>query len=252
VAAALAVLLLSRKQTWRSPRVHFFALWISPALLFYVFIFVGHPGYLLLVMPPIFLVAATAIRRLSGNDLPRIAIGIALVALLLGSNCVFFFTKDLPVRTRFEHYCKDLAEVGEQLDLDKTVALCIMTTPGSGGDVLGGGVPFRHSMYYLPEAWTIYFPPDKLAASTTPGITGRPISCRRRLSVTALRISCCGMKLFLGVCLPASRPSAMTCPRISGITWCAAIPLRRSFWARTTTCNSPPLTSRMAAYAPGH
>ncbi len=69
----------------KKPKTIFFLLWIGPALIFYLMIYVVKPGYLLTCIPPIIIILAWIINRLSNIiniKFPNISVKTALTLIL--------------------------------------------------------------------------------------------------------------------------------------------------------------------------
>lgn len=97
-----AVWLAAQARQWRQPRVALFALWIAPMLLFYAWVHIGDPGYVLTFVPALLLLAArftTALPKIAGRvtraaSIQRV-IAPALVACVLLANTVVFLFRPL-------------------------------------------------------------------------------------------------------------------------------------------------------------
>jgi hypothetical protein len=130
----------------------FFTLWILPSIFLYVFVF-GHPvnpGYSLIYLPPFFVLAASALMKITegrSSPFPHWVFALSLTVALFFNGYVFLFnTKNTPFSYSFlkkqQEYLNVLVkEVRARFSPANTVIL------GKPYVFLGP----RHLMYYLPE-----------------------------------------------------------------------------------------------------
>jgi hypothetical protein len=131
----------------------FFLLWILPPTLFYLLIFIhpANPGYILIFLPPFFLLITAAIVRIS-NDIKTIFhkdIAIALVAIVVTVNSVFFLFSKYPVSNQeIKTHDKTLAAIFSGIEAYNPFTTAIFVGPY----IFYG---YRQIMYYLPQ-YTVY------------------------------------------------------------------------------------------------
>jgi hypothetical protein len=89
--AAMVAALLARRRL--SDEAAFFALWLIPAALVYVTIHIGDPGYLMSVLPGLYVAGAALIAPIAARA-PRAVL--AFVALLVALNVAAFVLADTP------------------------------------------------------------------------------------------------------------------------------------------------------------
>lgn len=138
---------IDRQQTW------FFVVWILPASLFYLFIFIhpGNPGYALILLPPLCLLTAASAGIIAKELSGILGAGLnrTIAAVLVGLNILIFFYSPYPVTyaeiRRHDRYVRSMLDEIRAFDPAKTVVL-------SEPYIFYG---FRHVMYYLPD-YTAY------------------------------------------------------------------------------------------------
>jgi hypothetical protein len=135
----------------------FFALWLAPPLLFYVFIHIGDPGYVFSFLPALALLASQSIVAVACGLAGRrareaAATTIGLVALLNAG--VFLFYPRLLTAAGVRESDRQLAA--------KIAAL--RAEPNDGTTVLLSYESYRHLQYYLPE-WRSSLWVDPFAAA---------------------------------------------------------------------------------------
>ena len=132
-----------------SGKLLFFTLWMAPALLFYLLIFIhpANPGYALVFTPPLFILLAKAVELLHrelSSFLPW-NWNLITAAVLVTVNLYLFLFSTYPVSaTIIRKHDRDLALMIEHLNrFDPATTALFM-----GPYIFNG---FRHVMYYLPE-----------------------------------------------------------------------------------------------------
>jgi hypothetical protein len=151
---ALAVYSIARRRKRRSldsTKVMFFAVWVLPAMMFYLFVFLSpqNPGYVLIILPAFLLLASYSIFHV-GNNLGdwcggRAWLPILAVVVVLNSAAFFLLNASVPVTHRWiRTHDRDLSVL---LDDIKTFA------PGETAVFVNNLLyySYRHIMYYLPE-----------------------------------------------------------------------------------------------------
>ncbi|OGW56221.1 MAG: hypothetical protein A2Y81_03845, partial [Nitrospirae bacterium RBG_13_43_8] len=160
---SLAVYSLLRHGKFKSldrNKVFFFSLWILPAFLFYLLIFIhpANPGYVLIFLPALFILTASSItyigdqiKQLIKKDLSK---SIAFTIIII-SVAIFFFTK-YPVSNReIRNHDHNLSIMLSEIKTFKPDNTGIFVEPY----IFYG---FRHIMYYLPE-YRIYLVDVRIA-----------------------------------------------------------------------------------------
>ena len=162
MGAALPVLLLAVYSAFRNQRIallnntktYFFAVWVLPSGMFYLLFFIhpANPGYILILLPPLMLIASVALSSLC-NDLralTKLNFAPALFWLLILFNSSMFLFSRYPV-TRYEVQSNDknLANLFNALrHFNPQTTLILVAGPYIFRS-------FRHIMVYLPE-YTVY------------------------------------------------------------------------------------------------
>ena len=142
VAAIVAALTARRR-----PRgdAMFFALWLVPAALVYVTIHIGDPGYLMSMLPGLYVACAALLASLS-RAAPRALI--AFTALLVTLNVAVFVVADTPFSAR--------AILRRDTTLDVRVAT-IRATFAPASAVILAQSDYLTARYYLPEYRVLFF-----------------------------------------------------------------------------------------------
>ncbi len=151
---ALAVYSIARRRKRRpmdSTKVLFFSMWVLPAMMFYLFVFLSpqNPGYVLILLPAFLLLASFSIFHV-GNNLSdwcggRAWLLILAVVVVLNSAAFFLLKASVPVTHRWiRAHDRDLSVL---LDDINTFA------PGDTAVFVNNLLyySYRHIMYYLPE-----------------------------------------------------------------------------------------------------
>lgn len=144
----------------------FFALWIAPMILFYVFIHIGDAGYVFTFMPAVhILLAASLVWLVKRLDFPGPAVlSGAMLFLLLANGAIFFFHPRIltaaGLRARDQLLRQELAYIRQNHRPDSTVLLSTDT--------------FRHWVYYLPSYrsyWVDYLSPQTQELTVPEGVS---------------------------------------------------------------------------------
>jgi hypothetical protein len=149
---ALAVYSMARqgqRKSLDSTKAIFFSLWVLPVMMFYLFVFLSiqNPGYILIFLPALFILASFSIFHIGGEFRERygrkayLSIIIAVVVL----NSAGFFLLKCPVSYRWIR----------THDRNLSVLLSDIKTfdPGETAVFVNNLIyySYRHFMYYLPE-----------------------------------------------------------------------------------------------------
>ncbi|KAB0668553.1 DUF2723 domain-containing protein [Oryzomonas sagensis] len=131
----------------------FFTIWIAPAFLFYLLIFIhpANPGYALVFTPPLYILLPKGVEFLHRELSPLLAWNwnLIIAVVLVTVNLYLFLFSTYPISAPvIRKHDRDLALMLKHLSTfdPATTALFV------GGYVFYG---FRHVMYYLPE-YTAY------------------------------------------------------------------------------------------------
>jgi hypothetical protein len=151
---ALAVYSIARREQRRSldsTKVSFFAVWVLPAIMFFLFVFLSpqNPGYVLILLPAFLLLASFSIVHV-GNNLGKWCDGrawlpILVVVVVLNSAAFFLLKASVPVTHRWiRTHDRDLSALLNDIN---TFA------PGDTAVFVNNLLyySYRHIMYYLPE-----------------------------------------------------------------------------------------------------
>ncbi|MEP6693837.1 MAG: glycosyltransferase family 39 protein [Chloroflexota bacterium] len=123
----------------------FFALWLLPAALIYVTIHIGDPGYLMSVLPALYVACAALIAPVAARA-PRAVL--AFTALLVALNIAVFVAADAPFSAR--------AIVRHDRSLDFRVAFVRGSLPPSSTVILAQS-EYLTARYYLPEYRVLFY-----------------------------------------------------------------------------------------------
>jgi hypothetical protein len=134
-----------RAQRRLSEDAAFFALWLAPAALVYVTIHIGDPGYLMSVLPGLYVACAALLAPVAASA-PRAAV--AFVALLLVINIGVFVAADTPFSAR--------AIARHDNSLDQRVAFIRGKFPPASTAILAQS-EYLTARYYLPEYRVLFF-----------------------------------------------------------------------------------------------
>ncbi|QEM68873.1 DUF2723 domain-containing protein [Geobacter sp. FeAm09] len=131
----------------------FFAIWIAPAVLFYLLIFIhpANPGYALIFTPPLYILLARAVEYLHRELSTLLAWNwnLIIAAVLVGVNLALFLFSAYPISASIiRKHDRDLARMLEHLKTFDPAVTALFIGPY----IFYG---FRHVMYYLPE-YTAY------------------------------------------------------------------------------------------------
>lgn len=138
-----------RSKSLTSDKAIFFSLWVLPSVFFYLLIFIhpANPGYALIFLPAVLVLAAASIKYM-GEVLKQIVrkdLTISIVVVVIVLNSSFFLFSTYPV------------SYGELRNHDRNLSLMLDSIRGyepsktaifAGPHILFG---FRQIMYYLPE-----------------------------------------------------------------------------------------------------
>jgi len=149
---SLAAYSLVRRRGYKSldmKKVSFFLAWTAPSILFYLFIFIhpANPGYVLIILPSLFLLTAASLthvsdelRAITGKEL--LLFGTGVVVILNGA--IFLFSAYPVSRREISNHDRDLAVMLDSIrsfDPEKTAVFV-------GPYIFFG---YRQIMYYLPQ-----------------------------------------------------------------------------------------------------
>jgi 4-amino-4-deoxy-L-arabinose transferase-like glycosyltransferase len=123
----------------------FFALWLAPAALVYVTIHIGDPGYLMSVLPGLY-VAIAALLAPVASKAPRAVV--AFAALLVALNIGVFIATDTPLSAA--------AIARHDRSLQERVRLVRDRAP-VGSSVVIAQAEYLTARYYLPEYRVLFF-----------------------------------------------------------------------------------------------
>ena len=143
LVAALIAALTARRRI--SEDATFFALWLVPAALVYVTIHIGDPGYLMSVLPGLYIATAALLAPIA-RQAPRAVVTFA--ALLLALNIGVFVAVDTPLSAA--------AIARHDRSLRERVAAVRDGSPASSSVVLAQS-EYLTARYYLPEYRVLYF-----------------------------------------------------------------------------------------------
>ncbi len=149
---SIAAYSLVRRRGYQSldmKKVSFFLAWTVPSILFYLFIFIhpANPGYVLIILPALFLLTAASLVRVS-DELRKITgkevllFGACVVVILNGA--IFLFSSYPVSRRGIANHDRDLVIMLERIksyDSSKTAVFV-------GPYIFFG---YRQIMYYLPD-----------------------------------------------------------------------------------------------------
>ena len=149
--ALLASLLARRRLSGDAP---FFALWLIPAALVYVTIHIGDPGYLMSVLPGLYVACAALLAPVAAKAQRAV---IAFAALLVALNVVVFALSDAPFSARaIERH-------------DSSIVSRIAFVRGHfapASVVILAQSEYLTARYYLPEYRVLFYGADPLALSS--------------------------------------------------------------------------------------
>lgn len=146
-AFLLVTAIVPRVRELRRPTENaiFFALWLAPAALVYVTIHIGDPGYLMSVLPGLY-VATAALLAPVASKAPRAVVTFA--ALLVALNIGVFVATDTPLSAA--------AIARHDRSLRERVRLVRDRAP-IGSSVVIAQSEYLTARYYLPEYRVLYF-----------------------------------------------------------------------------------------------
>ncbi len=143
LVAAIVARLLARHRP--SEDAAFFALWLAPAALVYITIHIGDPGYLMSVLPGLY-VACAALLAPVARTAPRAVL--AFAAVLVTINIAAFIVSDAPFSAR--------AVATHDRSLDERVAFVRgHFTPAA--TVILAQSEYLTARYYLPEYRVLFY-----------------------------------------------------------------------------------------------
>jgi hypothetical protein len=143
LVAAIVARLLSKRRL--SENAAFFALWLVPAAFVYVTIHIGDPGYLMSMLPGLYVLCAVLLAPIA-TSAPRAAV--AFVALLLVINIGVFVASDTPLSAS--------AIARHDGSLAQRIAFIRGKFPPASTTILAQS-EYLTARYYLPEYRVLYF-----------------------------------------------------------------------------------------------
>jgi hypothetical protein len=143
LAAAIVATLRARPRL--TDDVAFFTLWLAPAALVYVTIHIGDPGYLMSMMPGLYVACAALLAPIAARA-PRAVVGSA--ALLVAVNAGVFVGADAPFSTR--------TIVRHDTALDQRLAFVRGAFPPASTVILAQS-EYLTARYYLPEYRVLFY-----------------------------------------------------------------------------------------------
>lgn len=143
LAASIVASLRARRRL--SDNAAFFALWLVPAALVYVTIHIGDPGYLMSVLPGLY-VACAALLAPIARQAPRVVL--VVIALLVAVNVGVFVAADTPFAVR--------AILRHDRSLDLRVAF-IRGSFAPDSTVILAQSEYLTARYYLPEYRVLFY-----------------------------------------------------------------------------------------------
>lgn len=150
LAAVIAAVTARRRM---SEDALFFALWLLPAALIYVTIHIGDPGYLMSMLPGLYIACAALLAPIARRA-PSAVVGFA--ALLVAVNIAAFALAETPFSAR--------AIVRRDTSLDQRVAF-VRGTFAPATSVILAQAEYLTARYYLPEYRVLFYgaEPDVLS-----------------------------------------------------------------------------------------
>ena len=146
-AALLVAALVARVRVWRrlSEEAAFFALWLVPAALVYVAIHIGDPGYLMSVLPGLYVACAALLAPVAARAPRAVA---AFAALLVALSVGVFVVTDAPFSAR--------AIARHDSTLELRVAFIRGRFAPASTTILAQS-EYLTARYYLPEYRVLFF-----------------------------------------------------------------------------------------------
>lgn len=144
-----------RSKTWPKPgeRSGFLALWLAPAILFYIFIHMGQQGLVFIFLPALLILSAAALDEWLTPQFSILLVSAIMLVLISGS--IFLFLPEYPLgpgtqrlltrQTLSNHdryFLGRLGVIRENFSADQTIILA---------------ASWHHVQYYLPEYKTLGF-----------------------------------------------------------------------------------------------
>jgi hypothetical protein len=146
LVAAIAAALLARRRLTEDAA--FFALWLIPAAVVYVTIHIGDPGYLMSVLPGLYVACAALIAPVAMKSRRAVlTVAVLLVAISVG----VFVAADTPFSTQ--------AIAGHDRSVDLRVAFIRARFPPATTVILAQS-EYLTARYYLPEYRVLFFGPQ--------------------------------------------------------------------------------------------
>ncbi len=143
-------------QFWRNSRLRFMVIWILPTFIFYLLIWPGNLGTILVCIPPFFLLAAAGLNRVLRSERGgRPLGGLILLTILLWSTASFITLPRYPLGERYREFDNYQRLVAIDAYYDAKLAL-LQEIPPEGTIVFAND--FRHLQYYLPTYRTYSYP----------------------------------------------------------------------------------------------
>jgi hypothetical protein len=143
LVTAMVASLLARRRL--SGDATFFALWLIPAALVYVTIHIGDPGYLMSVLPGLYVACAALLAPVAAKA-PRTVI--AFAALLVALNVVVFTLSDAP-------FSRHAIARHDALVTFRVAFVRLAFAPGS--TVILAQSEYLTTRYYLPEYRVLFY-----------------------------------------------------------------------------------------------
>ena len=145
-ALLLVAAIVARLRAWRlSDDAIFFALWLVPAGLVYVTIHIGDPGYLMSVLPGLYVACAALVAPVA-RTAPRAIL--TFVAVLAAINVAVFMATDAPFSAR--------AIAGHDRSLDDRVAF-VRGHMAPDSTLILAQSEYLEARYYLPEYRVLFY-----------------------------------------------------------------------------------------------
>lgn len=155
-AILLVAAVVASRRRWRpSEDAVLFALWLVPAALVYVTIHIGEPGYLMSVLPGLYL-ACAALLAPTARAAPRVIV--ALAAILVVASAAVFVASDAPFSAH---------EIARH---DRSVDIRVASVRGRfppTSTVILAQAEYLTARYYLPEYHVLFYGSEPEVLSRT-------------------------------------------------------------------------------------
>ncbi len=133
----------------------FFAIWLVPAILFYLLVHLGPAGYLLIVLGPAVLLATAAVIRLSSSL--SLAQFVFLLLVIVVLNCAFTGSELIDENQRLEHSFTNIQQLLAGFSGSDTLAMTGLSVRGET-QAEHPMLKFRLAMYLAPHIPVYIFP----------------------------------------------------------------------------------------------